>query len=295
MTFRRTGRRRTAWWRWQTTTSAVMPAAIGCLEMPARTRWAAAAAPTNSTADSVTMCSRARTGPIPVRATRMMTSFFGGLGNDEIFGGAGNDIIEGEGNNDTIWGDDGDDIIRGGGASDEIHGGAGNDLIFGDVSEAGGEVEALETIFGDAGNDTIYAQQLADVIYGGAGNDTIYALAGDDWVDAGIDDDEVFAGTGNDWVVGGFGDDVLSGEDGQRRALGRTGAGEATAADFDLSVRRISSCRPAGTEVETQFPTGFAPPLVTPMVLLGQNVEGRRGDGRDELHGGERHGLPVRR
>ena len=211
----------------------------------------------------------------------------GGLGNDEVFGGSGDDSIEGDGNNDRIWGEEGDDTIRGGGASDEIHGGAGSDLIFGDVSEAGGEVEALETIYGDGGNDTIYANNFADVIYGGAGNDRIFALAGDDTVDAGIDDDEVFGGAGHDWIVGGFGSDALSGEAGSDVLWGGLALGEATLLDFDLANPENFELPPTWAEIEEQFPTGFAPPLITPTVLLGQNVEGRRGDGRDMLRGGE--------
>ncbi|NCY26439.1 MAG: hypothetical protein EBX37_16905, partial [Alphaproteobacteria bacterium] len=65
----------------------------------------------------------------------------GGGGNDVIYGGTGNDVLNG---------DDGDDTITTDTGSDNVNGGNGNDtLVF------GANLDALDTIAGGAGNDTI--------------------------------------------------------------------------------------------------------------------------------------------
>lgn len=102
-----------------------------------------------------------------------------GDGNDTIIGGDGNDSIQGGFGNDSIDGGDGDDTIGYSSngtyfsdmGSDTIHGGNGNDTI----TVAGG---ASTLLFGDAGNDSLFAYGIAD-LNGGAGNDRLQSRGGE--------------------------------------------------------------------------------------------------------------------
>ncbi|RLT12749.1 MAG: CHRD domain-containing protein [Planctomycetota bacterium] len=88
-------------------------------------------------------------------------------------------------------------------------GGSGNDTISGSATVTGSM-----TIFGRDGDDFITASNAVDTIYGDAGNDTILALAGNDLV---------YAGIGNDSITGGVGDDFLFGGDGSDRFVWNNG------------------------------------------------------------------------
>ncbi|MCG7394551.1 hypothetical protein MHY87_16725 [Microvirga sp. ACRRW] len=72
----------------------------------------------------------------------------------------------------------------------------------------------------NAGHDTFYGNDYADLIRGGKGNDLIYSYGGNDTLfgDAGNDkiyglngDDDLYGGTGRDVLSGGNGSDYLSG------------------------------------------------------------------------------------
>ena len=214
-------------------------------------------------------------------------SIRGGLGNDTIFGGDGEDNIEGGLNNDTIFGGEDDDDIEGNEGSDTIFGDGGDDKIFAFNSSQGGTIQTFDTIDGGTGNDAIFASNFADTIFGNAGDDTIYALAGDDFIDAGTGDDEVFAGTGADWVIGGFGADILHGEEGSDVIWGGFAFEDLTASDFDLTNPDNFKEPLDFNQTEDQYPTGYTPLPITPVVLQDQNVEGRLNDGRDKLFGGD--------
>ena len=148
--------------------------------------------------------------------TNIVSSFFGGNGNDTLIGGTNDDFINGGSGSDTLNGGNGADQIIGGFGDDDISGGQGNDTIFGSADE--------NTIFGDAGDDIIFGGDDIDTIFGGDGIDEIYGLDGDDILDAG---DGGVAGTagigqadlilglgGNDTITGGNGLNVLWGGDG---------------------------------------------------------------------------------
>ena len=148
--------------------------------------------------------------------TDIVSSFFGGNGNDILTGGSNDDFIVGDSGSDTLNGGDGDDQIIGGFGDDDISGGQGNDTIFGSADE--------NTIFGNSGDDIIFGGDAIDTIFGGDGIDQIYGLDGDDILDAG---DGGVAGTagigqadlilglgGNDTITGGNGLNVLWGGDG---------------------------------------------------------------------------------
>ncbi|NCO03548.1 MAG: type I secretion C-terminal target domain-containing protein, partial [Alphaproteobacteria bacterium] len=67
-----------------------------------------------------------------------------------------------------------------------------------------------------------------DLLYGGAGNDTIYGYGGDDFLDGGDGDDILIGGAGNDTLIGGAGVDVIYGGDGNDTIIGTTGLNVST-------------------------------------------------------------------
>ncbi|TWT93960.1 PKD domain-containing protein [Stieleria varia] len=75
--------------------------------------------------------------------------------------------------------------------------------------------EAVATIEGNSGNDTIIGSIAGDLINGGPGSDTLYGFAGDDSLsgdnlDGFIGDHDVmFAGQGNDDLIGGQGSNEM--------------------------------------------------------------------------------------
>lgn len=153
-------------------------------------------------------------------------------GDDVINGGAGNDKIVTLQGNDTIYSGDGNDTIFGdtetaitGDAWDEdlIYAGAGDDWVRGDRYQHGSLTTGGDTIYGEAGNDTIWGYNGADSIDGGTGNDLIYGGSlndtlrggtGNDWLYGDTDNDSIDAGSGADNILGGAGNDTLTGGDG---------------------------------------------------------------------------------
>ena len=80
---------------------------------------------------------------------------------------------------------------------DEIRAGAGNDVI--DLTSPkfaylGDEM----TVYGGAGNDTIWANSGVNTLYGDAGNDRIIGGAGNDFIIGGAGNDSMHGGGGND-------------------------------------------------------------------------------------------------
>ena len=149
-------------------------------------------------------------------STNIVSTFFGGGGDDTLTGGSNDDNIVGGTGSDEIFGGDGNDRLVGAFGNDVIHGGNGNDRIFGSAD--------LNVLFGDAGDDIIFGGDQIDRIFGGDGIDQIYGLDGDDILNAG---DGGVAGTvgitqadfilglgGNDTITGGNGLNVLWGGDG---------------------------------------------------------------------------------
>lgn len=99
------------------------------------------------------------------------------------------------------------------------------DTIFG--------TEAVNTLDGDAGNDSLAGRGGADSLFGGDGNDTLDGGAGDDLLIAdlgadslsgGVGSDQLWGGIGSDVLDGGDGADLLWGEDGSDRLLGGIGS-----------------------------------------------------------------------
>lgn len=146
---------------------------------------------------------------------------------DRIVAGDGNDTILAGADNDTIFGGAGDDEIVGGDGSESIHGGAGNDTILGG--------DGQEVIFGEDGDDFIDTRgpnPLPDIDYPGLYGadtdptndlDTVYGGAGNDTVFTGDDADRVFGRNGNDYIDGGFDNDSLYGNAGFDTIIGSEG------------------------------------------------------------------------
>ena len=84
-------------------------------------------------------------------------------------------------------------------------------------------VNALCTISGTTGDDTLVGTSGNDVICGDAGNDTISAGAGDDIVYGGVGADRISGGDGADFVSGGSGNDHVSAGDGNDVVMGDSG------------------------------------------------------------------------
>jgi Ca2+-binding RTX toxin-like protein len=105
-----------------------------------------------------------------------------------------------------------------------VSGGTGDDFIAYDkYARNVNFFDALSTIFGGAGNDTIVGGGGESRIFAGAGNDDvtgslrrdiIYAQAGNDTVDGGDGRDYIRGGTGNDQLTGGLASDRLFGDEG---------------------------------------------------------------------------------
>ncbi|MEO3999703.1 calcium-binding protein [Mesorhizobium sp. CAU 1732] len=157
----------------------------------------------------------------------------GGAGNDTMTGGAqaeyfdggdGDDTLRGNGGNDRLFGGAGNDILDGGAGDDVMEGGTGNDIYYvaaaGDQTtehEGGGidtvrsyinwtlgaNLERLELLgsaangTGNALDNTIVGNALANILNGAAGNDYMVGGAGDDiYVVASAGDQTIEAANG---------------------------------------------------------------------------------------------------
>jgi Ca2+-binding RTX toxin-like protein len=212
---------------------------------------------------------------------------YGENGRDLLYGGAGDDTLDGGQDDDILYGEDGNDILRGGSGNDRLYGGAGADRLEGgdgdDYLDAGtgvgnflygGDGDDIilgspdgsqwdddfdddlyhgDVIYGDAGDDQIWARGGANRISGGSGNDRIYGGPGadlifgddgDDWIFSGYSDgtviyggigndeiygspvgsDTIYAGAGDDRVYGQAGNNLIYGESGNNLLVGGSGA-----------------------------------------------------------------------
>ncbi len=134
-----------------------------------------------------------------------------------VLGMGGDDDITTSYYTASIDGGDGNDTLRAydGGYLRDIHGGNGDDIIYGPRN-------AGALVYGDAGNDTIYATYYASSNYGGAGDDHLYATDisngvylygedGSDTIDGSLGHRTTgYGGAGADTLIGSAGDDVLA-------------------------------------------------------------------------------------
>ena len=141
-------------------------------------------------------------------------SIDGGTGNDYIDAGIDDDSVTGGTGNDTIIGGQGDDIIEGNDGDDLIYGGLDTEVLnLPDAIDPAPD-DNRDTLYGGAGNDTIFGRDDANTLFGGTGNDVL---------DGGIDNDLINGGDGDDTIFGGEGDDVINGGEGQDLIYGGLG------------------------------------------------------------------------
>ncbi|HYO09460.1 MAG TPA: calcium-binding protein [Tepidisphaeraceae bacterium] len=173
-------------------------------------------------------------------ALTLKASLQGGNGNDTLRGGGGSDSLDGGAGNDRLDGGKGSDLFRGGAGADsadysartaKVTVGIGNLFDDGEANErdniqwdvevliggsAGDSLKAStpdNTILGNGGNDTLWAQEGKDFVDGGAGDDVIEGKGGDDTLVGGAGNDRIVGGKGGDIVNAGIGDDTLVGGD----------------------------------------------------------------------------------
>lgn len=143
----------------------------------------------------------------------------GGTGDDQILGGQGNDVVDGGPGDDGVYGNDGDDTVEGGSGNDIVSGGAGTNVLRGGTGDdavyaTGGDVahggfdndfvsivdnaDAGGTIYGDIGDDVLYAQSANVEMDGGEGADTFWVDSEGTAAIAVIND---FEGVGTDRLI----------------------------------------------------------------------------------------------
>lgn len=127
--------------------------------------------------------------------------------------------------------------------------------------------EGNDTIYGMGGNDILNGNNGADLIFGGLGDDSIDGGGGNDVLDGDDGDDDIDGGNGADILYGGAGDDTLNGASGSDTLFGDN-------ADFATVME-------AGTTTVTQtgstqwHSVSFSEILDTPVVkLFGNDVTG---------------------
>ncbi|MDQ2092728.1 Hint domain-containing protein [Rhodalgimonas zhirmunskyi] len=125
-------------------------------------------------------------------------SLIGGTGDDSMRGGDDDDTLIGGEGNDTAFGDDGDDVIDLSNGIDP----AIDVVTFPGIPVDADPNDDRDEANGGDGNDSITTGDDADTIYGDAGNDTI---------DAGIDNDEIYGGDGDDLITDPQGADYVEG------------------------------------------------------------------------------------
>jgi Ca2+-binding RTX toxin-like protein len=163
---------------------------------------------------------------------------YGDNGDNKLYGGAGDDTLYGWGlGNDWLYGGSGVDNVIGGAGLDHLDGGDGIDTLSYQLSNNGGiTVSLLDPSIntGDAAGD-IYANfedvtgtNFDDVIYGdGQAVNNLWGLAGND---------KIYGGGGYDVMIGDAGADYLDGGAGRDEADYETATAGLTASLADTSL-----------------------------------------------------------
>ena len=163
----------------------------------------------------------------------------GADGNDTVSGAAGNDWLNGGIGNDRVDGGDGNDTLLASLGNDLYDGGAGGDLLqfWGGVSVrvtlwrsttqntgfGTDQILGIENLRSAAGHDLLIGSAAANSIWSDAGNDTLRGMRGNDLLDAGGGNDRAHGGAGNDTLWGGAGADKLYGASGNDQLWGGDG------------------------------------------------------------------------
>lgn len=160
----------------------------------------------------------------------------GGVLSDVLNGTSGNDFISGRAGNDKLIGGAGNDVLWGGTGADTFNGGTGNDFYLidniKDVIQT--DVSGIDTVattigitkalradledikllnkaviaIGNAKNNLIVGNEVANNLGGGLGDDTLIGGAMKDTLSGGAGNDTLDGGSDNDSMVGGAGNDT---------------------------------------------------------------------------------------
>ena len=143
---------------------------------------------------------------------------------ENITTGAFNDILVGNDQANVLTSGDALDNLFGFAGDDTLNGDGGNDRLFGgdgnDTLDGGADDDFL---VGNAGDDTLIGGDGVDVLFGVIGNNTLRAGEGDDALLGGTGNDMLFGQNGADMLFGGAGDDQLNGGNGPDVLDGGTG------------------------------------------------------------------------
>ena len=178
---------------------------------------------------------------------------------ENITTGAFNDILVGNDQANVLTSGDALDNLFGFAGDDTLNGDGGNDRLFGG--------DGNDTLNGGADNDFVVGNAGDDTLIGGEGDDVLFGVIGDNTLRAGEGDDALLGGTGNDMLFGDAGDDNIRGQGGDDTLEG--GAGNdllAGASGVDILF---------GQDGDDNLFGGLA------------NDELRGGEGNDELRGQE--------
>ncbi|HEX8256062.1 MAG TPA: hypothetical protein VF589_00405 [Allosphingosinicella sp.] len=178
----------------------------------------------------------AATANLVIAGTDYSELIVSGSGADSLSGAGGRDHLDAGDGDDSIDGGDGNDLIDGGSGADLMAGGAGDDRYHVDraadsiveLADGGGDhvlsrlswtlsehVEALTLSgptarrgIGNASDNLIYSNNLANTLAGLEGDDSLTGHGGDDLLHGGGGGDKLFGGLGLDTLKGGAGDDT---------------------------------------------------------------------------------------
>lgn len=116
-----------------------------------------------------------------------------------IQGGSGSDVVDLSSDVFTY----GDVTVYGNGGNDYIWASVGNDTLSGGVGH--------DNMIGGLGNDVMSGDAGNDIMKGSVGDDTMSGGEGRDMIYGGDDNDVISGGAGSDVIYGGAGDDVIDG------------------------------------------------------------------------------------
>ncbi|MFW1853252.1 putative Ig domain-containing protein [Acinetobacter guillouiae] len=149
-------------------------------------------------------------GRVTAKYSQMDDTIYGltQLGLDTIYAGPGSDHIYTGLGKSFVYAEDGKDYIvaTDTNAVDEIYGGAGDDTIYNyDIRDESLTIKYnfynRDKIYGGEGNDTIYVNYQYTEVYGGEGNDILISGEGGSYLDGGEGADHLIGGSGDDTFI----------------------------------------------------------------------------------------------
>ncbi len=226
-----------------------------------------------------------------VRLGSGVDSVFGGDGDETVYSGLGNDYLVAGAGNDSLYGE---------GGSDRIYGGTGDDYLdAGQYSDAAGTIldTAVNSLYGNAGDDILRAYGGADILYGQEGADTIYGGAGNDNLygyttgsSASLDGaDTLYGEAGTDTLWGSHYADIMDGGEGSDTVnYQNDGYGHHIVLDADGNSTTVEGGRSSTTTTGGTVTNNYA---VGDTLISIENLIGGGGIDIFEVNGNSDHSL----